>query len=135
MTPEQKAYLAGIIDGEGSISLVKLNRNKNHSPMISIASADKELLEWVQQITGCGRIIAKKNYRPGVHKNTFAINITYYDALRVLQDIEPYLVIERKRKRAKHILENYLSVTPRNGKYSSEMLQRKKEFYREFMSF
>lgn len=56
MTPEQRAYLAGIIDGEGSISLVRLSRKKYPSPMISIASADKELLEWICTTTGCGAV-------------------------------------------------------------------------------
>ena len=57
-----------------------------------------------------------------------------YEDVRILREIEPYLVIERKRKRAKHILENYLSVTPRNGRYSPEMLSKKISFYEEFMS-
>ena len=134
MTPAQRAYFAGIIDGEGSISLVRINKNSYPSPMISVASADIELLEWLVKTSGCGSIISKKNYKPSQHKNSYALNITYNNAIRVLREIETYLVIDRKRKRAKHILENYLSVTPRNGRYSPEMLSKKERFYQEFMS-
>lgn len=134
MTPEQKAYLAGIIDGEGSISLIRINKNKLPAPMISIASADKELLDWVVQTTGTGKIIKKKNYKPDTHKESYSLNITYWRAIEILKEITPYLVIERKKKRALLIIQKYPSLTPRNGRYSPQLLLAKEEFYKEFMS-
>lgn len=134
LTPEQKAYLASIIDGEGSISLVRINKNKHPAPMISIASTDRELLEWILKTTHTGRIIVKKNYNPSVHKESYALNITYLRAIEILRAITPYLVIKRKRKRTQYILDNYPSVTQRNGRYSPEQLITKENFYRTFMS-
>jgi len=59
--------------------------------------------------------------------------IKYNDAINLLVEIEPYLVIKSKKKRAKLIIEKYKDVTPRNGKYSDEMLKLKEDFYQEFM--
>lgn len=102
--------------------------------MLSIATTDRELLEWVVKTTGTGRIITKKNYNPSYHKESYSLNITYWKAIEILQKISPFLVIERKRKRAQHILNNYLSVTARNGHYTKEQLSAKEEFYNTFMS-
>lgn len=58
----EKSYLAGIIDGEGSIMLTRFHKSEYHSPCISIASTDLELLEWVKSTVGSGKITSKKNY-------------------------------------------------------------------------
>jgi hypothetical protein len=45
MTSIEKAYIAGIIDGEGSIMLLQLHNNQFPVPCISIASISYEFLE------------------------------------------------------------------------------------------
>ncbi|WP_240050867.1 hypothetical protein [Metabacillus litoralis] len=64
------AYLAGIIDGEGSITLTKIHKNENRRPCITIASTDIELLSYTHSLTG-GVISSKKNYNPDKHKDSF----------------------------------------------------------------
>lgn len=44
MIETEKAYIAGIIDGEGSIMLTRFHKNQYHSPCVSISSTDIELL-------------------------------------------------------------------------------------------
>lgn len=134
MQKEHAAYIAGIIDGEGSISLVKFHHNQHPSPLISISSSDLELLEWIKEITSFGKIVAKKNYNPHKHKDSFTLNIKYNQAISLLKEIVDYLVLTRKRKRAELILEEYKKVTPRNGRYSAELLVKKKQFYERLIS-
>ncbi|HDK7166948.1 TPA: LAGLIDADG family homing endonuclease [Clostridium botulinum] len=134
MTNEQKAYIAGIIDGEGSIMLLKFHNNQFPSPCVSISSTTIELLEWMKDVTKIGTIKSKKNYNTEKHSNCFTYTIKYNDAINFLVQIEPYLVIKNKQKRAKLIIEKYKSVTPRNGKYSDEMLKAKEKFYKEFIN-
>jgi len=43
----EASYIAGIIDGEGTIKLTKLHEKEHRRPCITIASTDKELLEYV----------------------------------------------------------------------------------------
>ena len=54
-------------------------------------------------------------------------------ALTVLEQIVPYLR-SYKVKRAHIILENYIALTPRNGKYTDKMLLQRKEFEKLVLS-
>ena len=60
MKDTEKAYIAGIIDGEGSIMLQRIHSNEHPSPCVSIASTTYELLEWIKNIIGKGMIIKIK---------------------------------------------------------------------------
>ncbi|NLJ98545.1 MAG: hypothetical protein GX320_04660 [Tissierellia bacterium] len=133
MLETEKAYLAGIIDGEGSIMLTRFHKNEYPSPCISISSTDIELLEWVKNTTNTGRIIKKKNYNKEKHLDSYTYRVIYDDALKILKEIEPYLIIKKKKSRAKHILDNYKKVTLRNGRYNRSQKLVKEQFYIDFM--
>jgi hypothetical protein len=55
--------------------------------------------------------------------------IKYNDAVNLLAEIAPYLVISSKKQRANMILEEYKKLTPRNGRYTKSQLQAKMDFY------
>ena len=121
----EATYIAGIIDGEGSITLTRLHENEHRRPCITISSTDKELLIYLHSLTG-GAINNKKNYNPERHKNSFTLSIKKKESvLLILKHVAPYLRVEKKRRRAIWILEQYERVTLRNGKYSPELLQKK----------
>ena len=134
ITETEKSYIAGIIDGEGSIMLERFHSNQLPSPCISITSSTLELLEYVKVVLGKGSIKSKKNYKKDVHKNCYTYILRYNDAINLLNDIYPYLIINTKRKRAKLIIDNYKKLTPRNGRYTEEMLKNKIEFYNKFIN-
>lgn len=134
MTKTETAYIAGIIDGEGSISLIRQSCNQHHSPVVSVASTDLELLEWLLSTIGSGTVIKKKNYNPSKHKDSYTYTIIRHAAIQLLEDIVPYLIINKKRLRAEHIINNYRSVTLRNGRYNSEQLEAKSKFYDDFIA-
>jgi hypothetical protein len=127
----EAAYVAGIIDGEGSINLTRMHTNELRRPCVSIASTDKELLIYIQSLIG-GLINNKKNYNPEKHKNSFTLTIKKKeDVFNTLKHISPFLRVEQKRKRSIWILEQYDQVTPRNGKYNIE-LQKEKEAFENY---
>lgn len=134
MTETEKAYIAGIIDGEGSIMLQRIHKNEFPSPCVSVASTSLELLNWLKKTIGKGMIISKKNYNPEVHKDCYSYVLRRNDAIKLIEEIYPYLVIDSKKKRAKLIIEKYKSLTPRNGRYTDEMIKAKEDFYNEFIS-
>lgn len=134
MTEIEKAYIAGIIDGEGSIMLQRFHTNQYPAPCVSIASTTIELLTWLKDTIGYGVIIKKKNYNPEKHKLSYSFVIKHNNAIKLLEDIYPYLVIESKRKRAEMIITQYKSLTPRNGRYTEEQLAKKEMFYEEFIN-
>lgn len=70
----EAAYLAGIIDGEGSITLTRNHKNEFRRPLITIASTDKELLNYLITLTG-GTLIKKKSYKREKHKDSYTLTI------------------------------------------------------------
>lgn len=134
MTDTEKAYIAGIIDGEGSIMLTRFHKNQYHSPCVSIASTDLELLQWIKNTVKAGKITTKKNYNKEKHKNSYTYTIIYDEAIQLLQNIKPYLVIEKKKTRAQHIISKYKEVTIRNGRYNEAQKLAKEQFYNEFIA-
>jgi len=126
------AYLAGIIDGEGSITLTRIHKNEHRRPCITIASTDIELLNYIKSLTG-GIISNKKNYNPEKHKDSFTLNIKKKEkVIDILVQVLPYLRVPTKRKRALWVIEHYDKVTIRNGKYSKDRLEQKLAFEKAF---
>ncbi|NMD68930.1 hypothetical protein HHO41_01430 [Bacillus sp. DNRA2] len=132
MEPWEAAYVAGIIDGEGSITLTRMHQKEFRRPNITIASTDLELLIYIQGLTG-GNINNKKNYNPEKHKRSYTLNIKKkIEILYTLEKITPYLRINKKRNRANWILNQYDAVTIRNGKYTEIQREKKLTFEKEF---
>lgn len=128
----EAAYIAGIIDGEGSILLTRMHKNEYRRPCITIASTDQELLIYIQTLTG-GSITNKKNYNSDRHKDSYILSIKNKEnVLFILDRVISFLRIEKKRSRAQWILENYNLVTPRNGKYNTELKKKKITFEENF---
>lgn len=75
-------------------------------------------LKLILETIGSGKITSKKNYNEEKHKDSYTYTIIYDDAIKLLQDIEPYLIIYKKKARAQHIISKYKMVTLRNGKYN-----------------
>ncbi len=76
----------------------------------------------------------EKNYNPEKHKLSYSFIIKQNNAIKLLEDIYPYLIIESKRKRAEMIITQYKALTPRNGRYTDEQLAKKERFYEEFIN-
>ena len=128
----EAAYIAGIIDGEGTITLTRMHEMEHRRPCITIASTDKELLIYLQTLTE-GTINNKKNYNPERHKDSYTLSIKNKETvLSLLNLVTPYLRVDKKRNRAIWILKNYEMVTPRNGKYNKALLEKKIAFENSF---
>lgn len=132
MVDIEAAYAAGLFDGEGSISLVRQHNNRWPSPQVAVASADYEVVQWFRVRFG-GSIVTKQP-RMSTHSVSYDWRLTGRRALGFLQSIRPYLVIERKIRRIDLLLNNYLACTPRNGRYSEEMAERKQVLIETFFS-
>ena len=84
---EELAYTAGLFDGEGSISLVRQNNNRSHSPQAAVASTDLEVLCWLQKRFG-GSIVTKPP-RKEHHSVSYDWRLTDRRALNFLTLIRP----------------------------------------------
>lgn len=129
LTEVQAAYIAGLMDGEGTITLTKRHRNEHRQIVISISNNEKCLLDYVISVAGIG-VISKKSDTRSKNIN-YSYTVTNRQALELLSQINPYL-IGYKKERAYYVLKHYLALTPRNGKYSSELLERRNIFVNTF---
>ena len=126
LTPLIAAYIAGLIDGEGTITLCRKHKNENRQLAVSISSTEKYLLEYVLEVVGTGKITTKKTVKTH-HSPSFTYAIYNRQALNLLTQISPYLRTYKKH-RSQLILKDYLRLTPRNGKYSEELRSAKHDF-------
>lgn len=116
-----KAYLAGIVDGEGTVTLAKHHENETPMPFVAIANNNLELLKWIKSLIG-GNICRKKK-RLAHHNNSYVLNVRQDRAIRFLNEIKQYLRL--KKQQAELIITRYKKVTSRSGRYTPEMLARK----------
>ncbi len=133
LTKTESAYLAGIIDGEGTVTLTYRNKSSQRQLAVTVSSTDRRLLEYILRIVGAGKITNKKISRVN-HSPAYTFQISNRQALSMLKQIAPFLRTY-KRERTRIALSGYLKVTPRNGKYSAEMLRAKGKFNDAFFAF
>ena len=88
LTPEQAAYLAGLIDGEGTITLTRMHRHENRRLVVSISNNDVSLLKFVKAKVGVGKITTKKTYSE-CHARSFTYQISSRQALELLRQVAP----------------------------------------------
>ncbi|MBL8090437.1 MAG: LAGLIDADG family homing endonuclease [Anaerolineales bacterium] len=132
VSDKELSYIAGLFDGEGSITLVRHRSNRTHSPQVSIASTDYEVVLWCQKRFG-GSIVTKQP-RKSNHSVSYDWRLTDRQSLEFLKLIRPYLIIERKIRRIDLLLNDYIACTPRNGRYTKEMAERKQALIETFFS-
>jgi hypothetical protein len=132
LSPEQAAYIAGLIDGEGTITLTSEHRGERRRLVVSIANTEMALLSFVLEATGVGKI-TKKKITKAEHTPSFSSRVTSPQALSLLAQIWPHLR-SYKAKRAELALVHYTRLTPRNGKYSKGLASQRDEFESEFLA-
>lgn len=104
-----KAYIAGIMDGEGYIG-IQVTRSKRlwFRPGVRISNSNRDLLEWIQAETRAGNLYDLRN---GMYALTFDRKA---DQIAVLTQLLPYLRV--KRRLAQIVLEFYDKQPPYHPK-------------------
>ena len=131
MTDIELGWLAGFIDGEGTITLRRVNNWRY--PFMSASSTDLDMLREVQRLAG--GVIYERSQRNFKHKRSWCWKISSgRKALDVIRIIQPHLHCPQKQRRAAYLITNYPSVTTRNGWYTSTQKQLKADFEKTFFS-
>jgi hypothetical protein len=128
----EAAYVAGIIDGEGTITLTRNHSGENRRPVLSVSSTERPLLLYVQSVIGAGRITNKVCARAH-HTPSFAYVVSGRQALAVLTQVAQHLRTY-KAARARLLLEEYVLVTPRNGRYNADQREARRLFEARFFA-
>ena len=93
-----KGYTAGIIDGEGSIMIMKqrtstCKRGHTYQLKVVVTNTNEWLIRWFKMQYG-GTIQYKKSKRPQ-EKDIFEWRVVSQEAKRFLEYISPYLIIKK----------------------------------------
>lgn len=132
LSTAEAAYIAGLVDGEGSITLTRKHRNENRHLGLTISSTELPLLQFVVDAAGVGNISNKRASKPG-HSHSFAYGVYNRQALDLIEQIYPHL-LSYKAERCSLVIRDYLRLTPRNGKYSPQLMEERKFFESRFLN-
>ncbi len=91
-----KAYLAGIIDGEGNISW---REGKYHAPDVAVTNTDERLMIWLLEVAGGSVQRQRLAGAPGIdgtlhRRDVFKWHIVGYRAVVVLRAVRPWLLLK-----------------------------------------
>jgi hypothetical protein len=128
----ERAWVAGLLDGDGCITM-NPNGRLGRKPCIAVDNTDVELLEELVRLYG-GRLVAKKRTKEH-HRQAWSWRVYGSDRIiEILSDVLPFMRCKMKVERGRMLTTEFKSVTPRNGWYTPEMREKKRDFERRFMA-
>jgi hypothetical protein len=129
-------YISGFFDADGSITAIKNHRNEEITVQLNFSNNEKSILEDIQsfilkelKIKG---FISKKKAKEKNHTDNYDLKYTYFPKCLLI-------VSKLKSKHSKKVhrislLKELHSLTPRNGKYTKELLQKREKVINNFFS-
>lgn len=102
LSETQKAYLAGLIDGEGCLSITKKRDTKGmrygycFRPVLHVANTHPGVLQEVQKWTGLGRVRRFDEARLN-RKARYQWMVWSNQAAQIVSAVAPYLIIKKKK--------------------------------------
>jgi len=127
-TPTDIAYLAGLLDGEGSICIFRSTHrdgSSRHWINVTIGNTHHGVLKWIQSIFG-GRLASNaEQYKPQNHE-TWRWRVNAKEAALILRLVSAYLKIKTSKLvlqlNFKSILSNIANLTQQNPNQLTNLL-------------
>lgn len=94
------AYIAGIMDGEGTIALqlVAKNHSKSYAKKVLVTNTDRRLLDWIRLKTRVGIVAPKTKPKEGKNwKQCYELSVSACEMKRFLEPLMPYLLIKKRQ--------------------------------------
>ena len=104
LTKTKAAYIAGLIDGEGCISVSKTvtntaakgcKRGASYRSFVSVAMTNIKVLEWLQKSVAAGKIRNVNTSEAKNHKEAWAWILWSIQASDLLKQILPYMIVKK----------------------------------------
>jgi hypothetical protein len=99
MSIAEAAYLAGLIDGEGSIVATDRKTKGRMTYRLQVANTFMPILEWCVKATGVGTIVVKKTKNPK-HKDSAWWQCYSWNAYDILRQCLPYMLLKDEKAKA-----------------------------------
>ncbi len=132
MSKNIDSYTAGFLDADGSVTMYRSHATAFRIPRVEFYNCDLAILEFLQEHWS-GRIIIRrpKNVK---HNDSYTLQLNSSASLQLLFQCLPFMLHQKKSKRASLIVSYYRSCTPRNGKYTTDQLETKRWLEEAVMS-
>lgn len=96
LTELEKAYLAGIVDGEGSVTVFHQANTGGFQLRVSICSTSRSFIEWLSEKLGKNIFTDTHKYRKGSKvKDLYQVNTHGNEAQDLLRQLLPYMIIKK----------------------------------------
>jgi len=97
VTETEKAYIAGLFDGEGSI-YIKYSKQNRIRVIVSIVNTNREVIEWLKSKSEFGKVYADGSQGYLGYRTLYSWCIFGIPRIKsFLQAISPYLIIKRDK--------------------------------------
>lgn len=134
-SPEQIAYLAGVIDSDGYIGILKSKpyagntKNPAYGLTVNVTNTSEKMMDWLQSTFG-GKIYTRAMPKNENWKQCYNWVVGYQNAREVLLLVKDYLVVKQDRALLGiELMENW--VTDNRGTPADEV-SRRERIYRKF---
>ena len=115
MSPTERAYVAGIIDGEGWVEYRYVNRTRNTRPgkpvyrtlivRMEVPQVDGRLIDYLMETTAEGNRDMKYFPKNPNAKDQHRWRVSHHGVYRILKQVYKYLIV--KREKAKLVIDYY----------------------------
>ena len=115
MSPTERAYVAGIIDGEGWVEYRYVNRTRNTRPgapvyrtlivRMEVPQVDGRLIDYLMETTAEGTRDLKKFPKYPHYQDQHRWRVSHHGVYRILKQVYKHLIV--KREKAKLIVDHY----------------------------
>ena len=124
MTSEEAAYIAGLFDGEGTITYKKYKERKKKGNVVreydcwrismEIAMTDRSVLVWLTEVLGCSTL--NKKPRKNGHKMQYRWRCVFRDAFHVCCVIWPFAHV--KLDKIQKVIGHYSTIKKKDNIYN-----------------
>ena len=104
LAPTDAAYIAGILDGEGTISINFRNPrsasrevNTQLTIQVAVVMTDYEVIHWLKEVTGTTGEIYHYEARQSHHKPTWAWRPGIADGYEIISQCLPYMKVKKRQ--------------------------------------
>lgn len=124
LLPTELAYIAGVIDGEGTIGIYRL-RSTGYQMKVCISNCSRPLLVWIRERVGGALVrVAKETPRK---RESWQLVVSQYQAAPLLLDCRDYLQVKRPQADlAVRYMEEY---KPASGTSPTEQQVARRRWY------
>lgn len=125
------SYLAGLVDGEGSIMMLGQGKRRSRRAVVSIGMTDQNVIEAIRETAG--GFISVKQPKKENWQTMFHWRLNGIPAVELLEQLEPFLVIQRRKELARMLIDEYprdqsiIGKVDRNQWLWERMQERNKE--------